>query len=576
MSSRVRIHGYTFAGLEAEIVAATPEEVLPALTRVDEAVAKGLHAAGFVSYEAASGLDPDLPGCESTGLPLLWFGLFRERSQTIPPCITAPPSSGAYRTWDWTDSLTAAEHTEAVAKIRELIASGHTYQVNFTLRQRFRFEGSAEAFYADLCRAQPTPYSAYLDTGRFRILSASPELFFTLKDGLLTTRPMKGTAPRGRWWQEDELAKQTLQASPKERAENLMIVDLLRNDMGMVSTTGSVAVTSLFDVEALGTVHQMTSTIRSRLREGVGITELFRALFPCGSVTGAPKQRTMGIIAELEGSSRGIYTGCIGYIAPGGEARFSVAIRTIMLDTTTGRGELGIGSGITYDSRPDAEYAECLAKGRFARQAPRQFQLIESLLFEEGQGYFLLERHLERLRRSAAYFRFHLDPAAAGKALEEAAAGLAGAHKVRLLLSRDGEMQCEAAPIDTTAADTDPTIAFAEKRLDTTDPFLYHKTTRRALFTEERSRRPECADVIFMNERGEISEGSYNSIVASIGGKLVTPPLASGLLPGVFREELLESGAIVESVISREELASAAEIYLVNSVRKWRRVKLCG
>jgi para-aminobenzoate synthetase / 4-amino-4-deoxychorismate lyase len=571
----VQLHAFTFSCLQEEIAAYSPADVLPALARVAAATADGLHAAGFVSYEAAAGLGTGLTSQAANDFPLLWFGLFSERVPALPQQFTNHLPHPACATSDWTTSLSSSRHARAVMLIKELIAAGHTYQVNFTMRLRFQFSGSPEALYAELCRSQPTPYSAFIDTGRFQVLSASPELFFKVKDGMLTTRPMKGTAERGRWWQEDEAAKMQLRENPKERAENLMIVDLLRNDMGMVSATGSVQVRSLFDVESLGTVHQMTSTIESRLREGVGIVDLFRALFPCGSVTGAPKRRTMEIIAALEDSPRGVYTGCIGYISPGGEALFSVAIRTIAIDET-GRGELGIGSGITFDSQADAEYAECLAKGRFAQQEPREFQLIESLLFEEGTGYFLLERHLERLARSAAYFAFPLEPGAVRKALAKIATPLAGRHKVRLLLSRQGEIVCEAAPIGAESGETELTAAFAGRTVDSADPFLYHKTTCRGLYAEEAALRPDCADVLFVNERGEVTEGAVSNIVARIGGELVTPPLASGLLPGVFREELLATGVIRERVIRREELEMAEEVHLVNSVRKWRRVKLCA
>ncbi len=571
---RVHCHSFTFTGLEDEIIASGPADVLPALARVEAATAQGLHAAGFVSYEAASGLGTGLTTRPAGGCPLLWFGLFRERHPHHLPNTCQSPAK-AYAATEWTTSVSQQEYRETVAAIRDLIAAGDTYQVNYTLRHRFRFAGDAKTSFADLCRTQPTPYAAFIDTGRYQILSASPELFFDLRDRVLTTRPMKGTASRGRWWEEDEAAKHALRVSAKERAENLMIVDLLRNDMGMVARTGSVRVRSLFDVETLGTVHQLTSTIQAELRAGIGMVALFQALFPCGSVTGAPKRRTMEIIAGQEKSPRGVYTGCIGYVSPGGDARFSVAIRTIVIDSATGRGELGIGSGITYESRAEAEYAECLAKGRFARQKPREFQLIESLLFEEGTGYFLLERHLERLARSAAYFAFPLAPDAAEKILAEVASTLVGRHKVRLLLSRQGKITGESTPIGEEPGERELTATFATRAVDSTDPFLYHKTTCRRLYADEAALRPDCVDVLFVNERGEVTEGAISTIVARIGGELVTPPLACGLLPGIFREELLASGVIKERLISREELERAAEVYLVNSVRKWRRVALC-
>ncbi len=459
-------------------------------------------------------------------------------------------------------------------EVREYIAAGDTYQVNLTMRRTFSFAGDPYAFYRDLCRSQRAPFCAWLDLDRFKVLSASPELFFRLTDGTLITRPMKGTAGRGRWYADDEEAKRKLAEDPKERAENLMIVDLLRNDLGMVSQTGSVAVRSLFDIETLETVHQMTSTISSRLKQGIGIVELFQALFPCGSVTGAPKKRTMEIIAELENAPRGIYTGCIGFISPGPEAVFSVAIRTIVIDTETGEAAMGVGSGITYDSRPGDEYAECLAKGRFALERRPDFQLIETILFEEGNGFFLLERHLERLRRSAVYFGFRLDADSIRKALALRSAALSGNHKVRLLLSRKGTFTVQTEPVSADRPDASLLVAMSAKRTDSRDPFLFHKSTHRPLYTAEPATRPECIDLIFRNERDEVTEGASHNIVVKIDGEMVTPPLECGLLPGVFREELLEKGEIRERIVTADQLKMAEEIHLINSVRRWRRVKL--
>jgi para-aminobenzoate synthetase/4-amino-4-deoxychorismate lyase len=385
---------------------------------------------------------------------------------------------------------------------------------------------------------------------------------------------MKGTTRRGRWGAEDERLAEELRRDPKERAENLMIVDLLRNDMGIVSGTGSVRVRSLFDLELLETVHQMTSTIESRLKPEVGLTDLFRALFPCGSVTGAPKKRTMEIIAELEDSPRGLYTGCIGYISPGPEAVFSVAIRTLVVDRETGTAEMGLGSGVTWDSNPESEYRECLAKGRFAERALPDFRLLETLLFEEGAGFFLLDRHLARLSRSASYFCFQLDTVAVGKVLDLRAARLKGAQKVRILVSRSGAFSIESEAIAASDPDAAAVAAFTETTVESADPLLYHKTDNRSFYTAELSKRPDCDEVILCNERGEVTEGTYSNIVARIDGELITPPLEAGLLPGVFREELLETGKISEKSITRKELECAEEIWLINSVRKWRRARL--
>ena len=560
------LHGWSFSGKVAEVTALSGQEVAPALRLLEERVQSGLHAAGFVSYEAAGALNGDLTTCVPGDLPLLWFGLFERRSRDPFPAECRP-----FECSGWQPSLDREQFGGAVASIRRLIAAGDCYQVNLTMRQRFSFSGCPRSFFNELRRSQPTPYSCYLETGKHRILSASPELFFSLAGGVLTTRPMKGTVARGRWYQEDQAQKRRLQESPKELAENLMIVDLLRNDMGIVSQTGSVRVASLFDVETHPTVHQMTSTVNSLLKEGVGTLALFQALFPCGSVTGAPKRRSMQIIAELEGAPRGLYTGCLGYLSPGGEAKFSVAIRTAVLDADTGLGEIGIGSGITFDSAPEAEYAESLSKGRFAREKRHEFQLIESLLYEGG-GYFLLERHLERLAQSAAYFSFPLETGAAERALQAGAVGLTGRQKVRLLLFEDGTLDCQASPV------ADPvqggSAAFAKAAVDSLDPFLYHKTSLRQLYTEESAKRPEVSELIFLNERGEVTEGANSNVVALLDGELVTPPIDCGLLPGVFRGELLAQGTIKERVLTRRDLEEATEIHLINSVRKWRRVRL--
>jgi para-aminobenzoate synthetase/4-amino-4-deoxychorismate lyase len=564
---------YRFSGLVEEISAVHPADLRPALARIEAAVGAGLHAAGCLAYEAATALDPALPVKPRPGFPLLWFGIFRERQIIEAPPLPPPSPAGSYRLTGWRNSLSRAAYTAAVARIRAYIASGDTYQVNFTMRRRFRFEGDPLAWYADLCRAQQASFCAYLAFARWRVLSASPELFFSLRDRQLTVRPMKGTAPRGRWPAEDRALATALAASPKERAENLMIVDLLRSDLGIVAETGSVQVASLFDVEPLPTVQQMTSTVTARLRQGTGLAELLSALFPCGSVTGAPKRRTMAIIRELERGPRGLYTGCIGYVSPGQEAMFSVAIRTAVIDLASGRGSLGLGSGITWDAEPAAEYAECLAKGRFATTRLPEFQLVETLLATPREGYFLLERHLARLAASAAYFGFRHEPAAIAAVLDHALAGLASPHRIRLLLDRDGTVTPESAAIDVTGSQPVP-VRLATSRTDSRKPFLFHKTTHRPLYQAALAGQPDCGELLFLNERNELTEGTISNVVVRLAGELVTPPLACGLLPGVFRAELLDRGVIRERVITATELRQAEGIWLINSVRRWRRARL--
>jgi para-aminobenzoate synthetase/4-amino-4-deoxychorismate lyase len=567
-------NSWRFSGLEETISAATPAEIVPALERVEHCVAEGFHAAGFVSYEAASGLSGTHATRPPDDFPLIRFGIFRERHAAPEPSTANGSDGEEYVISDPEFSLSEDAYGAAVERIREYIAAGDTYQVNFTMRQRFRFRGDEKSFYHDLCRSQRAPYCAFIDLGRHCVLSASPELFFRMKDGIITTRPMKGTAKRGRWPGEDSQIVRNFRTDAKEQAENLMIVDLLRNDMGIVSETGSVGVTSLFEVETLETIHQMTSTITSRLRPETRMVELFRALFPCGSITGAPKRRTMEIIAELEDSPRNIYTGCIGYISPGPEAVFSVAIRTVVIDREKGTGELGLGSGITWDSRPRAEYDECLAKGRFALAKVPDFRLLESLLFDQDAGYFLLERHMNRLAGSAGYFGFAVDISDIREALEQHSLPLTGSHKVRLLLSRNGSFTIQSEPVYGKPANGTVAVAFAGTPVDSANVFLYHKTDNRSLYTAELAKRPDCADVVFLNERGEVTEGANNNIVVRIGGELFTPPLDSGLLPGTFREELIETGLVRERVITGAELAEAEEIFLINSVRKWLKARL--
>ena len=461
-----------------------------------------------------------------------------------------------------------------MGNIREAIARGETYQVNYTTKQRFSISGDPFTLYRRMCRNQQAPFCAWLDIGTHQILSASPELFFALDGDRLTMKPMKGTAPRLPRADDDQLQQELLASSAKDRAENLMIVDLVRNDLAQIAETGSVEVPALFDVESYPTVHQMTSTVTARVRPQVGLTDIFRALFPCGSVTGAPKRRTMEIIRELEGQPRGVYCGAIGYVSPGRDAVFSVAIRTAVVDAVTGVAEIGIGSGITWDSDAAGEFRECLDKSAFLTRDSSEFSLIETLRFDT-HGYLLLERHLQRLAGSAGYFGFNLDADALRERLHDLGQGLAGVHKVRVLLASDGNITLESQPL----AATDPTapaalIAISHKRVNSTDPFLYHKTTRRALYDDQLRAHPGCYDCIFLNERGEVTEGSYNTIVIALNGERLTPSLDCGLLPGVLRAELLEVGAIREAVLTQEHLRAADTIWLVNSVRGWRECML--
>ncbi|OGU09483.1 MAG: aminodeoxychorismate synthase, component I [Geobacteraceae bacterium GWC2_55_20] len=566
-------HGFgsswRFSGYTGTVEASTPDRLAEAMDALQAATDAGMYAAGFICYEAAAALNPDLPSRPPMeGLPLVWFAIFRER-QSVPSGDGLPQADTSETALG--QAPEAERYAADIERIRDYIAAGDCYQVNHTFQLQGDFSGDPLALYARIGRGQRAPFCAYIDSGRFTVVSASPELFFSLKDGKITTRPMKGTAPRGRTAVEDSEAVRRLRENPKERAENLMIVDLLRNDLGIVAETGSVAVESLFDIETYPSLHQMTSTVSARLRQATRLTDILRALFPCGSITGAPKRRSMEIIAGLEGVPRGVYCGAIGCIAPGGEALFSVAIRTLLLDRHNRRLSLGVGSGITWDSQPRHELAECLNKGAFVNTKDQDFQLIESLRCQDG-ACTLLERHLARLAASAEYFGFIFDPEKARQLLLQHAGETSGLCKLRLLLAADGTLRISSEALQEDASSL--RLAISPLTVDSQDPFRYHKTTRRELLDQARAARSDCDEVLFLNERGEVTEGSYHTLVIKQDGRWLTPPLNSGLLPGVLREELLERGEITEKLLYPEDLQRADELWLVNSVRGRRRAVL--
>lgn len=560
---------FHFVDRVEEISATTNAEVIPALRRIEAAVKNGLHAAGFIAYEAAPAFDPNFRVKTPSVFPLLWFGLFKERREIKAGAFF---HDGPFALTNAHASLDEDAYGQAVEQIRAHIAAGDTYQVNFTLRQRAHFEGDDWALYHRLCRNQRAGYCAYLNLGRYRILSASPELFFHWQNGQLTMKPMKGTHPRGRHTTEDRAYTEKLQTSPKERAENLMIVDLLRNDLGRIAEFGSVQVPQFFEVERYETVLQMTSTVTAQPMPQAGLVEILQALFPSGSITGAPKIRTMEIIHELEDSPRQIYTGAIGFLSPGPEAVFNVAIRTLLIDTQTGSAELGLGSGITYDSSPAAEYKECLLKGSFLNQARPDFSLLETLRYESPTGYFLLERHLARLADSVDYFGFQFNESAVRAALQELAARMAaGKFKVRLLLNRHGATQVSHQHLD---AKPIWRVALSRAPVDSRDVFLFHKTTHREVYETRRAAQPEVDDVLLINEKGELTESTMANLVVRLEGKDYTPPVSCGLLAGTWRAELLEQDKLVERVLRPEDLPKAEAIFLINSVRGWMPVKI--
>lgn len=573
-----------FTAPEEVVSVSAPEDVEAALRKVSEGLARGLHAAGYFAYELGYCLEPKLKDLlpEGRSTPLFWIGLFKEprplNDSETRAWLDAHGGAARAKTSNLRLSWSREEYGAAFKSVKDYIAAGDVYQINLTQKFFFDFEGDPVALYAALRRKQRVAYGGLIRTPELSVLSLSPELFFRREGQHMSTRPMKGTAPRGRTPREDARLKTWLAVDEKQRAENLMIVDLLRNDLARVSRIGSVEVTDLFTVETYRSVHQMTSGITSELRSDMGLADMLRALFPCGSVTGAPKVRAMEIIRELEGGPRGVYTGAIGHISPSGDCQFNVAIRTVVLDAQSG--EMGIGGGIVADSKEQSEYEECLLKAHFLTKVDAPFELIETLRYETDKGYHLLERHLARLQSSAQHFGYPFSRAAVLEALDgEAARVSSPVALVRLLLAEDGTITVTSREITLPTKDTVWRFVISDKRVDEKDPLFYHKTTRRQFYDQEMERQQEltgCDEVVFLNTRGELTEGTRTTLFVEQDGRLFTPALACGLLPGTLREELLDlpRAAASEAVLTPADLARADRIYLGNSVRGLVRAEL--
>lgn len=560
-----------------EIVSAwTPDEVAPQLARIEAATAEGLYAAGFLAYELGYVLEPKIRALlpEGRNVPLLWFGLYktpREMTESeVDHWLATHTKSGSYQFTSVTTGWDQEAYEGRFAAVQEKIRAGDIYQLNLTFKARFRLEGSPLTFYRDMRRRQRVAYGGIVDTGEVTVLSASPELFIEKDGRVVSTRPMKGTAPRAGTPEADAEARHVLSTDVKQRAENLMIVDLMRNDLGRIADVGSVGVTDLFTVETFRTLHQMTSGVEATLKDGLGLSDLIRAIFPPGSVIGAPKIRAMELIHAYETEPRGVYCGAIGHITPKGGALFNVAIRTPVI-FRGGQGEMGIGSGVVYDSVGAKEYAECLLKMKFLTDPPKSFELIETLLYDGGQGFWLLDGHLARLKASAAYFGYPYDESAVRAALDHAVLGKAGARlRVRLLLSEDGGVSVTVADQPAQADGAVMRFVISDTRVDSANPFLFHKTTRRELYDREWKHYADTAgadEVLYLNERGELAEGSRTNVFIKSGGKLLTPPLTSGLLPGVLRRDLIARGEAEEAVLTLQDLARAEAVFVGNSVR---------
>ncbi|HEX8485761.1 aminodeoxychorismate synthase component I [Sphingomonas sp.] len=541
------------------LVAYSPDEVRGVLDDVRAATRDGLHAAGFLAYEAGEAFEPHVGTLAPPPTPLAWFGLFDgfETIEDVPAHL--PDPAGAW-IGALSPEITRDTYDEQLAEVAALIAAGDVYQANLTFRARVPFLGDPLALYARLRTASRAGWGAVVNTGTQTLLSLSPELFFALDSGHLTCRPMKGTAARDANPGADRVAAAALAADAKQRAENLMIVDLMRNDLSRVASPGSVAVPALFAIEQYPTVHQMTSTVTAALGDGKDAVDVLAALFPCGSITGAPKVRAMQAIATIEGSPRGAYCGAIGKVDANGDAQFNVAIRTLTIHPAEDHATIGLGSGIVADSEAQGEWEEAHDKGAFLHAGARAFDLIETMRFDPEDGTALLELHLARMGASAQMFGYAFDRHAARNELQAATFRLRDRRRVRLLLSASGALAVEVAPVPSPPAGP-VAVAIVPLPVATSDFRLRHKTSDRGFYDTARG---DAFEVVFEAPDGTLTEGSFTSLFVARGGVLVTPP-AGALLPGVLRAELLASGRAIEGVVTRADLR--AGFFIGNALR---------
>jgi para-aminobenzoate synthetase/4-amino-4-deoxychorismate lyase len=568
----------------ARLIVANRLEDIPRLFReIEAALDQGQWIAGYLSYEC--GYHFERFANITVPKPLAWFGVYtqvkifdhsqavNDREHAAALHENASPALCEAIAAHLELEISKESYVAAIARIKEHLAAGNTYQVNFTDRIAFNSPLSPMHVYSALSAQQRVAYGAFMNIEGQPIISLSPELFFKAEGDRITTRPMKGTMARGLDRADDERMANLLRNDEKNRSEHVMIVDLLRNDLGRICRSGTVQVQDPFSIERYDTLHQMTSTVVGGLQPGISLYDIFRGLFPSGSITGAPKHRTMQIIRELERQCRGVYTGAIGFIDPNRSSVFNVAIRTLIM--RDGNVTMGVGGGIVADSDPEDEYRECLLKASFVTRRNEPFQLIETMLWD---GEFkLLDLHLDRMESSAFYFGFAFDRTRIKSSLldlrKSPGFDAKTRHRIRLTLATDGRLAIEVSPYPHETSDI--RIWLTDERTSSSDPFRRHKTTRREPYDRlyEKAREHGFEDVIFANENGEITEGAISNIFIARMGKLLTPPVSSGVLPGVLRRHILEtSDDSGEAVLNVDDLKTADGIYLCSSLRGLRRV----
>jgi para-aminobenzoate synthetase/4-amino-4-deoxychorismate lyase len=580
MFSNTVILKSTLDGLEGWLCFKDPTEIFSTsnLSEVDEVLAalqsrvdEGFYVAGYVSYEAAGAFDPQLH-TKTSDQPLCWFGVYKTfkvlgtLEQNASDFLS---NDNGFKLLGNIESTTSVDaYVDTIGEIKRQISFGNTYQVNYTLRLNTTYEGDSWALFTALESMQNGGYAAYIETNTHAVCSASPELFFTMQDGVLRTKPMKGTVKKGSCDEENERNKNWLASSVKNRAENVMIVDMIRNDIGQFAHPGSVKVDQLFTIEEYPTVYQMTSSVSARCN--VKPFDAFRKMFPCASITGAPKVKTMAIIRDIECSPRGVYTGSIGFVTPNNSAQFNVAIRTAVIDKGTAKLEYGVGGGIVWDSVALDEFRECQVKSAILKNLSKPDNLLETMLWDPHSGLYLLSLHIERMSQSAKVLGYNFSE----KYFENVISNLdlkqyKKPMRVRVELWKDGDLRCEALPINSMVGNL---VGLAESA-NLNGSASSHKMTQRELYRSALNANPGFQDLMLCNPDGNITESCFANVVVKIDGNFFTPPLEVGLVAGVFRKVLLDSQLIRERNIYREELAAASEIYLINSVRGWMKLK---
>ncbi|HSR67877.1 MAG TPA: aminodeoxychorismate synthase component I [Acidobacteriota bacterium] len=540
-----------------------PRQVPAGLEEAEREVeAQGCFAVVLLAFECASGFDSAFP-VRPAGLLPAGHVIFCDPPRRVG--WEEVKAEDAPVRLHWEPALDRDAYRRKVGEVQRAIAEGEAYQVNLTFPLRTRFSGSPRHLFAAMAQAQQASCCAFVEEREWAVCSASPELFLWRHGQRVLTRPMKGTAARGRTSGEDQRQSEWLLASEKNRAENLMIVDMMRNDLGRVAQTGSVEVEELFRSERYPTLWQMTSSVSARTRASTA--QLLSAAFPPASITGAPKVAACRLIDRLEDHNRGIYTGCIGYLGPGRRAQFNVAIRTVTIDRLSGQAVYGVGSGIVADSDADSEYRECLLKAEVLTKERPDFELLETLLWRRGK-VFLLQEHLDRMADSARYFGYPMRRREVVDVLRETCRQLPDApHRLRLLLDRRGSAHCQASPLAAREIKRPLRIALARHPVDEDDPFLFHKTTCRQVYQRALQAHPQCDDVILFNRRGELTESAKGNLLVRRGGVWMTPPVECGLLAGTMRERLLARGAIRQGVLRVQDLpADDGDLRIINSV----------